>query len=783
MKSVLPERVIGFSVRHARLVVVATFAATLVFAWFAVKVRINADFVTFLPENAELNRIQKEYGSGVVSNDMLVVAVTADGPAGDVYEPGMLAAYARAVDVIAAHPDVQSAVSPFNLVAFGRENGRLTVRPMSAGGTAPTAEAAADFRARLQSVRYAPNLVVSRDGTMLISYFQAVHKASYNDLMKTVDAATAALRGRGLTPYVTGWVASNRRVSHYLTRDLTWLLVLAAVIIVLFYVASFRSLRYVVLPLISVLFGTLWTAGFMGMMGYALSLISVAAPPLVLIFGNEYNIYTASELDRISRTHGAGPGWITRASRTVAKPISMAFLTTVVGFLSLYTTEINGTREFAITASFGSIACAFLALFFLPALFTFLKPAAPRAHARHAAFAQAMRSIGRFSLRRPAVVLAGLAGVVVLFALTFPRIIFNTDSGTYFPRNDAMLRDTYSIYEKAGGYEQMYVSFDAPGGTPGWFLDSSSLSRVEAVERALLRHPDISYAISLPDLLREINIAATGADALPANRAVVTLFSRLLTAAGDSSASGSLLGMLANRDFSRVTLSLRICNSRTHRFIDEARLRALLADVNAILADNPTGATPVIWGEQLRILSFTDSLRRSLFISIAVSVVMIFGFTVLVFRSFRHGAYVMVPMATGLLLNFSMMAILRIPLDVSTIMVSTIAVGVGVDSAIYFIIQYARELAKRPAEPDAALVETVAVMGQPVLLSTFSIAAGLLMFVTASFRPVMYFGLLVMFILVATAGGIIVTLPALLGLDARVRRRRAARKEKAQASA
>jgi hypothetical protein len=122
------------------------------------------------------------------------------------------------------------------------------------------------------------------------------------------------------------------------------------------------------------------------------------------------------------------------------------------------------------------------------------------------------------------------------------------------------------------------------------------------------------------------------------------------------------------------------------------------------------------------------------------------------------------------------MALTRIPLDLTTIMVSNIAIGVGVDSAIYLVIQYRRELAASPADPAEATERTLLVMGQPVLLSSFSIVAGLLVFLTAAFRPVMYFGLLVTFTLVATTFGTLVTLPSLLALDTRLRRTRAARR-------
>jgi len=55
----------------------------------------------------------------------------------------------------------------------------------------------------------------------------------------------------------------------------------------------------------------------------------------------------------------------------------------------------------------------------------------------------------------------------------------------------------------------MAVSFDAPGKQAGYFLNADALARVQEVERKLLAIPDISYALSLPDLLQQINAAAT----------------------------------------------------------------------------------------------------------------------------------------------------------------------------------------------------------------------------------------------------------------------------------
>ncbi|HEY9594830.1 MAG TPA: MMPL family transporter, partial [Spirochaetia bacterium] len=623
----------------------------------------------------------------------------------------------------------------------------------------------------------------SADHTMLISYFQTKSLGSYKAFMTSVDPIVTAAKAQGLTTYVTGTIPLSVRTEYHLTHDVTRLLALAALIVLLTYIAGFRSVRGVALPLLSTLLGTLWTVGFMGVTGYSLSLITIVAPPLILIFGNEYSIYTTSEYLRVARVEGIAPGWIERAAHNVAKPITMAFLTTMIGYLSLLFTSIRQTREFAIAATFGSLSCAFLALFFLPALYALLRPPVTRQPRTSVALENVMAAVARFTWRFPAAVLVIVVASAVLFFVTAPRLVFNTDPAGYFPQNDPVLRDMSAIYGKVGGYEQVSVSFDAPQGAQGYFLSADALARVEAVERKLREIPDISYSVSLPGLLRDINKAATGEDAIPTNRAVISTFSRLLVAAGSSSPTGAVIGTLANKDFTRVTVAFRIWNSTTGHYMDEARFRTLVASMNKVLADNPTGAKAVVWSDLLRNLSFADSLRGSLFISMVFSVLLVFVLTVLVFRSPFMGLYAIVPLATGLLLNFAMMALARIPLDMTTIMVSNIAIGEGVDSAIYMIIQYRRELEQLPDDPRGALVQTLRVMGQPVLLSCLAIVFGLMTFLAADFRPIMFFGALVLFTLAATTVGILVILPALLAMDTRARRTRAARRREASGSA
>jgi predicted RND superfamily exporter protein len=284
------------------------------------------------------------------------------------------------------------------------------------------------------------------------------------------------------------------------------------------------------------------------------------------------------------------------------------------------------------------------------------------------------------------------------------------------------------------------------------------------MEKKLAALPDICYAVSFASYVRFLNQVASGQDRIPETRAPILLLARMVRALAAEDATSPVAG-LANEDFSRLTLSFRIYNSRTSRFINEQGLRDLLAQMKPIIASGlPAGAESELWGMGLQYLSLSDLLRANLVRSFGLSVLLVLGVAVLSFRSLRYGLLAIVPLVTGMMLNFLLMAVARIPLDMTTIMVSSVAVGMGVDDAIHFILSYRRRLDRLPGNPRRAVTATLLETGRPIFLTSLSIVAGLLVLVLASFRPIVYFGVLVVFTLAATCASTLIVLPALLGL-------------------
>jgi predicted RND superfamily exporter protein len=546
----------------------------------------------------------------------------------------------------------------------------------------------------------------------------------------------------------------------------------AAVIILLFYFLGFRSIRAVVLPFLVVLMGTIWCLGFMAIFGLSLSIINIVIPPLVLTLGSSYSIHILNQYYREAGKNHPNGLWIAGAVTHVNRTIIMAAVTTIAGFLSLLAATMEQTRVFAVTTSFGILSCALLSLFFFPAVLSRLSHPSSNQSRQvvQGLLTRLIKKLGDFVVRRRIPVLLVWAVIIIFFGLSAKRLEYSTDAVSYFPQRDKVMKDMYFLTEKIGGFDEISVTIVAPQNEKNYFLQQPVLEKLSLLEEDLLSNPDISYVSSFIGYLKYINETVTGVSEIPQSKGLILLFSRFLKTFSSRENISRYLALLANEEFSRITLSLRVFNSETGKYIDEARFRAILERLEvSIPSILPPEIEWTIWGNGLRYVYLSDMIKKDHLLFMIISLSAILLITTIAFRSFRFGLYTLIPLVTGIIFNFIAMIILAVPLDMITVMVSSVAIGVGADDSIHFLLQFRRQLKKYPDNIAGAVSESLGITGRPILLTTVSIVGGLAVFAFASFKPIMYFGMLVIVALAAACAGTLCILPAVLTLTWKTR--------------
>ena len=225
-----------------------------------------------------------------------------------------------------------------------------------------------------------------------------------------------------------------------------------------------------------------------------------------------------------------------------------------------------------------------------------------------------------------------------------------------------------------------------------------------------------------------------------------------------------MIRLMANQDFSALTLTVWVYDHQKKRILNDQEMESLLSMIKerkaSIIGDE---VEMELWGQNLDYIALSDIIRRDQRVTMLLSFGFVFILTAFVFRSFRYGLLAIVPLLAGIMLNIIIMVVLGIPMDLTTVMLSIVVIGVGVDNSIHFLLRY-REQRSLHKHMDLILNNTLKITGRPILITSVSIIGGFLIFTLASFKPIVYFGALVAFSLLTAAIGTLIILPAILSL-------------------
>ena len=155
------------------------------------------------------------------------------------------------------------------------------------------------------------------------------------------------------------------------------------------------------------------------------------------------------------------------------------------------------------------------------------------------------------------------------------------------------------------------------------------------------------------------------------------------------------------------------------------------------------------------------SVLRSQALSLIVAMTLIFLLLAFRFRSFTGGLISLAPITGTILCNFILMAILGVPLDVVSVLIGSVAVGIGIDYTIHFLTRFQKEFQAGKSEQEA-LRETLQTTGKAIIINAASVMMGFLVLLLGNIVPMQRFGYLIAVTMVTSALGAITVLPALI---------------------
>lgn len=745
--------------RYPWIVVLVAFALTAVFFVGAQEVTITTDIKSFFPQDdvrvVTYNRIDEEFGGA----EMIMVAVEAD----TIFDSALLARLddlTRTLEDISGIATVQSLtnVAEMRLGDFGIEMASLM------DGVPATEAELAEFARKVLSDDFYRGNVVSADGTAALIALQLDYAADKPVVVQAVQRAVAEAAAEDLNIYVTGTPVLNEVLVSSMQADLQRLIPLVLLIVAFVLFTYFRTVRGVLLPFLTVGISVVWTIGLMGYLGKHLSPLSAVMPVILISLGNAYAIYviTRHNEEAQSNSEQAATGL---TLRSVGVAVLMAGTTTVAGFLSNAGSSITLMREFGLFTAFGVATALLISLTVVPALLTVLpeprmalrtsrapargSASSRRGRARFVPLQGLLRGIAAVSTRRPRLVIGFSIMLVIVAGIGVTRLTSDSNFFNFFDQSSEARLAYDVVRDKFGGSETVEVAVTGDLKDPELLLALDGIAgQMEGIE-ALTR------PVSAVDVVRRIDAAIAGTDVaagqIPDSGDHVAQYYLLAEMDADS-----MLSRFVNIDYTQGRIQARTSDT------SPSGVASLTEIIDAAIADDlPADASATVTGMVVLLDALNEMLVNGQIVSLLLSFLMVFVIVRLLLRSWEGSVLAVTVVAVVTVANFGLMGWLGIPLDIVTVLISSIGVGVGIDFSIHIYSRFQEEVRCHQSNSDA-LRTAITSTGRAVLANTGGVIAGFAVLTSSSFPPLRYFGILVTFSMAMAALGALSLLPAAL---------------------
>jgi len=745
--------------RWPTVVVVALVAVWA--GYFAAQITLDTSLETWFLEDDATLVAYKEFRHKFGEDEFVVLSVEAE----NVFTPEILRKLERLTEIAEEVPLVQGVISLTNVKVI-RRLGRSKVVSLALMKQLPqTPEDAAEFREDVAAYPLVAGNLASDDGRAAAVVVELSRECD------TFEKKAAVVRGLAtlcrehfpeLRIRLAGTPVASDAISRYLQKDFSILTPAAFVVVVVCILLLFRRLTVSLICSSVVGLSALCVVGVMGMLGIQMNLLGPVLIMIILVVGvaDSIHIFTAyfQQRERVETRLEA----LDRALGHVFVPCLVTSVTTIVGFLSLLSSELKPIRHFGALAALGA-GLAFLLSFFLISASIQLLPAwtwKPRSTSNHTTMNRLLKWLGRPTPRVAWMVLA-LSTLIVVPGTWSPKFIKVTANPMYYFHSDDPVRtDAEAVDKTLGGAASLEFMVRAPD---GGMQDLGILRRLDKFEVYLEELPAVSQVMSFGTLLKEQDRIVRGKKdqrgrCLKKNGALPSSSGSLFRAKNAMRrVAKKMLDSYVQDDFSLGRISARIQTRDADKLASQAPV------IEGWVRENVTG--PGLEVEPTGFVKLMDEMRSYLVESQVYSVILAFASITITlciaFRSWKLALFSMIPNVGPVIMGVALMAVLDIRLDPGTVMIATIALGLVVDDTCHFLIRLRGHVRNRMSLPDA-IAETMSQTGRPIILTSIILSAGFAVLMLGSFTPTMCFGQVSTFVLLTALVADLVVLPAAL---------------------
>ena len=566
----------------------------------------------------------------------------------------------------------------------------------------------------------------------------------------------------------TAMIASD--MISFIKSDLQYFALGVLIMFIVTLGVIFKKIRWVIMPLASSGLVALFVIGFLGLMDWRVTVVSSNFISLLLIITISLTIHLIvryQELCELNQEMNQKE-LVSMTVEQMLKPCFYTALTTIIAFASLGVSEIKPVIDFGRMMVAGIFFAFIFAFTLVPAVMVSLFSR----DSESKDFSKGITLVfSNFTTNNAKVVIGVALSLVILSYVGISKLTVENRFIDYFKSSTEIYKGMELLDQKLGGTAPLDIVLNAPNdwsveeeefdddfgfeenadSMNGYWWNTISISRLEEVHDYIESLPEIGKVLSVASgikVARELN------DGEELSELDLALVKNMLP----EDIKESLLSSYISEDENQVRISARVLESSYGLNRNE-----LLEEISTTLekeygfSDQEYRLTglAVLYNNMLQ--SLFDSQIGT--ISIVFSV--IFIMFLILFRSFYLSIIGIIPnlLAAGVVLGS--MGLMSIPLDIMTITVAAISVGMAVDNTIHYIHRFKAEF-KETGKYNLSMINSHRTIGRAMLYTSLTIIIGFLVFATSNFNPSVYFGFFVSLAMIMALLGALTLLPQLL---------------------
>ena len=715
----------------------------------------ESDFKEFLPDDEPavqaLNRAEETYGS----QDLFLIAIEADE---SIYTTSTLAKFKALEDRIADLTGVDEVDGPASAnVIYGTQDSVVVEEAMK---RVPGTEAEiAEYRERVTSDRNIMGRLIAEDGKAgAISITLDPHTADVPALVDTIHGMLDEYRGPEEI-YMAGDPVVRVATSESMNRDLGVLIPFVILVIIGVLFASFRSARGVALPLAIVVLSSAWAVATMAIAGVQMTPFTTIMPVMLIAIGAADGIHILNKYYEEAAKRQETPDYSRRdivinTMDEMFAPVVMTSLTTAAGFLGLITAFLWPQRMMGVFTAAGILYAMVLSFTLIPALLARLKVPEVVGNYRRSPVSMALGRFANLVGARPVWTLGIAAVVMIVFAIGVTQVSVETSSDGFLGEDHPAVQAMDVMEEHFGGSRQMSIEIDT--GRRDGLKDPDVLNKIVALHSYLDEEiPEVGQISSVANIVRQLNETLHASDPayyrVPEDpRLAAQLF---ILFSGEP-------GKLFFGDYSKGEVLARLQDVTSQRY------QEIVAQVQTYL-DEQFNGPQVARAEMVGIIRafavLTDKVVSSQLASLTASVVAAGVLVALLMFSVTAGLLGLIPLVFTIVIEFGAMAYAGIPLDMATLMLGSIAVGIGIDYVIHFLSRFRLE-SQQGKEPREAFERTMRSAGKGILYNALALVLGFAVLLLSTFQGLVNFGMLIVLTMAVASVSAFTVVPAILVL-------------------